>query len=90
MVGGHCRSASLMVRLHLCKFLKMMKEEGSDSTRKGLSWFRDVGRKLVDTCSVGFGSEILATPDTSSSIETYMKNEEKVDRTKAVLHHKVI
>lgn len=83
-------SASLMDRLHLSKFLKMMKEEGSDSMRKGFSWFRDVGRKLVDTCSVGFGSEILATPDTSLSIETYMKNEEKVDRSKAVLHHKFL
>lgn len=87
-IHNNC-SASVMDRFHLSKFLKKMKEGGSD-VLKGFSWFRDIGSKLTETLRVGFGSEILVTPDSSLSIEAYMENDEKIDRTKAVLHHKFL
>ncbi|KAM0872410.1 hypothetical protein ACQ4PT_038749 [Festuca glaucescens] len=78
-------SFTILEQLHVQKLVAAVKEKLS-SRQEGVPWSNDLKRHLHDVMSLGVGTELLITPDTTLLLELY--NIKKGDRGKAIIHHK--
>jgi hypothetical protein len=72
-------------QLHVQKLVAAVKEKLSNR-QEGVPWSNDLKRHLHDVMSLGVGTELLITPDTTLLLELY--NIKKGERGKAIIHHK--
>uniref|UniRef100_A0A0E0MTZ3 Uncharacterized protein n=1 Tax=Oryza rufipogon TaxID=4529 RepID=A0A0E0MTZ3_ORYRU len=81
---AHNLSFTILEQLHVQKLVAVVKEKLSN--RQEVSWSNDIKRHLHDVMSLGVGTELLITPDTTLLLELY--NLKKGDRGKAIFRHK--
>ncbi|EEC70322.1 hypothetical protein OsI_01191 [Oryza sativa Indica Group] len=82
---AHNLSFTILEQLHVQKLVAVVKEKLSN--RQEVSWSNDIKRHLHDVMSLGVGTELLITPDTTLLLELY--NLKKGDRGKAIFRHKL-
>ncbi|KAK1663919.1 hypothetical protein QYE76_052078 [Lolium multiflorum] len=78
-------SFTILEQLHVQKLVAAVKDKLS-SRQEGVPWSNDLKRHLHQVMSLGVGTELLITPDTTLLLELY--NIKKGDRGKAIIHHK--
>ncbi|KAG8052529.1 hypothetical protein GUJ93_ZPchr0001g30619 [Zizania palustris] len=76
---------TILEQLHVQKLTAVVKEKLSN--RQEVSWSNDFKKHLHNVMSLGIGTELLITPDTTFLLELY--NLKKGDRGKAIFRHKL-
>lgn len=79
-------SFTILEQLHVKKLVEVVKEKLSNR-QEGVPWTNDLKRQLHDVMSLGVGTELLITPDTTLLLELY--NIKKGERGKAIINHKL-
>ncbi|KAL6627619.1 hypothetical protein ACP70R_031345 [Stipagrostis hirtigluma subsp. patula] len=82
---AHNWSFTILEQIHVPKLVSVVKEKLANR-QEGASWSNDIKKHLHDVMSIGVGTELLITPDTTLLLELYNIN--KGDRGKAIFHHK--
>lgn len=74
----------MLEQIHIPKLVSVVKEKLAN--RHEEAWSKDLKKNLHDVMSLGVGTELLITPDTTLLLELY--DIKKGDRGKAIFHHK--
>jgi hypothetical protein len=72
-------------KIHVQKLVSVVKEKLANRHEEA-SWTKDLKKHLHDIMSLGVGTELLITPNTTLLLELY--DIKKGDRGKAIFHHK--
>ncbi|KAF8672572.1 hypothetical protein HU200_049258 [Digitaria exilis] len=79
-------SFTILEQIHVKKLVSVVKEKLANRQEEA-SWTKDLKKHLHDVMSLGVGTELLITPDTTLLLELY--DIKKGDRGKAIFHHKL-
>ena len=79
------RSFTILEKIHVPKLVSVVKEKFANRQEEA-PWTEDLKKHLHDVMSLGVGTELLITPDTTLLLELY--DIKKGDRGKAIFHHK--
>ena len=79
------RSFTILEKIHVQKLVSVVKEKLANRQEEA-PWTEDLKKHLHDVMSLGVGTELLITPDTTLLLELY--DIKKGDRGKAIFHHK--
>ncbi|XP_072976415.1 protein TRIGALACTOSYLDIACYLGLYCEROL 4, chloroplastic [Typha angustifolia] len=79
-------SATVLEQFHIQKLVSFVTERVPNCLEE-TSWPKTIMRNIRDIISLGFGTELLVTPDSTLLLETY--NITKESRGKAIYHHKL-
>jgi hypothetical protein len=71
-------------QIHVQNLVSVVKEKLANQQEE--AWSKDLKKHLHDVMSLGVGTEVLITPDTTLLLELY--DIKKGDRGKAIFHHK--
>ncbi|KAK3160017.1 hypothetical protein QOZ80_1BG0054200 [Eleusine coracana subsp. coracana] len=82
---AHNWSCTILEQIHVPKLVSVVKEKLAN--RHEEAWSKDLKKHLHDVMSLGVGTELLITPDTTLLLELY--DIKKGDRGKAIFHHKL-
>lgn len=74
-----------MEKVNLNKLVSVVKEKLANRQEEA-SWTKDLKKHLHDVMSLGVGTELLITPDTTLLLELF--DIKKGNRGKAIFHHK--
>ncbi|KAL6890599.1 hypothetical protein ACP4OV_008854 [Aristida adscensionis] len=83
---AHNWSFTVLEQIHVDKLVSVVKEKLANR-QEGVPWSNDIKKHLHNVMSIGVGTELLITPDTTLLLELY--NIKKDDRGKAIFHHKL-
>jgi len=78
-------SFTILEKIHVPKLVSVVKEKFANRQEEA-PWTKDLKKHLHDVMSLGVGTELLITPDTTLLLELY--DIKKGDRGKAIFHHK--
>ncbi|KAF8762200.1 hypothetical protein HU200_009750 [Digitaria exilis] len=78
-------SFTILEQIHVEKLVSVVKEKLANRQEEA-PWTKDLKKHLHDVMSLGIGTELLITPDTTLLLELY--DIKKGDRGKAIFHHK--
>lgn len=74
-----------MEKINVDKLVSVVKEKLANRQEEA-SWTKDLKKHLHDVMSLGVGTELLITPDTTLLLELF--DIKKGNRGKAIFHHK--
>ncbi|CAD6213076.1 unnamed protein product [Miscanthus lutarioriparius] len=79
-------SSTILEKINVNKLVSVVKEKLANRQEEA-SWTKDLKKHLHDVMSLGVGTEILITPDTTLLLELF--DIKKGNRGKAIFHHEL-